>query len=59
MTKTNPDFGFAPQDYALATIVRRYGFYAALRYARNLGIAFEDTYFMCFGREPRKGGERV
>lgn len=59
MTETKLASDFVPQDYAFAAIVRRYGFYAALRYARNLGIAFEDTYFMCFGREPRKGGERI
>lgn len=39
-------------DRAFAIYVRRYGFSAAVRFARNLGISFHDCYFMCFGRLP-------
>lgn len=35
-------------------IVKRIGFNAAVRQARNLGISFEDCYQMAFGREVRE-----
>ena len=37
-----------------ARIVRRYGWMAALGFCKNLGIGFEDAYWMAFGKEPRK-----
>lgn len=36
-----------------AKLVRRQGWYVTIRQARNLGISFEDTYQMAFGRLPR------
>lgn len=40
-------------DSMFRAIVRKYGFWAALRFARNLGIGFHDCYFMVFGRLPQ------
>lgn len=37
-----------------AKLVRRHGFYATVRQAKNLGISFEDCYQMAFGRLPEK-----
>lgn len=39
-------------DTVFSTYVRQFGFYAAVRFARNLGISFHDCYFMAFGRLP-------
>ena len=36
-----------------AKLVRRQGFYATVRQARNLGISFDDAYQMAFGKLPR------
>ena len=33
---------------------KRYGLWAAVRQAKNLGISFEDAYIGFFSREPRK-----
>lgn len=41
-------------DRVFARQVALYGFWAALRFARNAGIAFEDAYFMAFGRLPNR-----
>lgn len=41
---------------------KRYGLWAAVRQAKNLGISFEDAYIGFFSREPRKlkgGNERA
>jgi hypothetical protein len=32
--------------------IKQMGWIAALKFCHNLGIAFEDCYFMCFGRLP-------
>ena len=40
-------------DTVFASYVRKYGFNAAVRFARNLGIGFHDCYFMAFGRLPK------
>jgi aminoglycoside/choline kinase family phosphotransferase len=37
-----------------ARIVRRYGWMAALKFCKNLGICMADVYVMAFGVEPRK-----
>jgi hypothetical protein len=42
------------QDRMMAKMFRLYGFWAALRFARNAGVAFEDTYFMVFGKLPTR-----
>lgn len=34
------------------SIVRKYGFSAAIRFARNLGIDFHTCYWMVFGKLP-------
>lgn len=41
-------------DRMLAKVVRYYGWYAGIKYCRNLGIRFEDTYFMVFGKLPHR-----
>lgn len=41
-------------DRAMFQLVVAMGFYAAVRYCKNLDISFEDTYYMCFGRMPTK-----
>lgn len=38
----------------LAEAVRRYGLPNALRHVRNLGISFDDCYWMMFGRFPTR-----
>lgn len=42
------------KDRMLATVIKKYGRRNALAFVRNLGISFEDCYFMMFGREARK-----
>lgn len=47
-----------PYDTMLQRIVHKYGLYCGLRYCKNLGISFEETYYMMFGKlpkEPRHG----
>lgn len=39
-------------DTVFAKYVRKYGFNAAVRMAKNLNIGFHDCYFMAFGRLP-------
>ncbi len=41
-------------DRMFREYVRRFGFSACVRMCKNLGIAFEDAYFMAFGRLPRE-----
>lgn len=41
-------------DRMFAKYVRMYGWNATIRYCQNLGISFEDCYFMAFGREARR-----
>ena len=38
----------------VAKLRKQMGDFMFPRYCRNLGIDFEDTYFMMFGRMPRK-----
>lgn len=42
------------KDRMLAKMIRQYGRANALAFCRNIGISFEDCYFMMFGREARK-----
>ncbi len=39
-------------DMVFSRYVKMYGFNAAVRMCKNLGIPFEDTYYMAFGRMP-------
>jgi len=36
-----------------AKLVKRQGFYATIRQAKNLGISFDDCYQMAFGKLPK------
>lgn len=40
-------------DRMMRKIVRMYGWHAALAFCRNVGISFEDCYYMVFGKEAR------
>ena len=42
-------------DTVLARLVKRIGFDAAIRFARNAGISFEDTYYNVFEKLPPEG----
>jgi len=41
----------------LAKTIHRMGQWAALRHCRNIGIPFEDCYWMMFGRFPKGSRE--
>lgn len=41
-------------DRMMRRIVRMYGWKAALTFCRNVGISFEDCYYMVFGKEATK-----
>lgn len=45
---------FEANDYMMRKVIKKYGIYAALRFCKNLGIEFEETYYMMFGRLPTK-----
>jgi len=40
-------------DSVFSAYVRKFGWYAAVRFARNHGVNFYDVYFMAFGRLPQ------
>ena len=43
-----------PSTQKLVTKLRRQmGDHAFVRFARNLGLSFEETYFLIFGVEPK------
>ncbi len=41
-------------NHLISLYLRQWGTYAFARYCFNLGIEFEDAYFMIFGKEPRQ-----
>lgn len=38
----------------MSQAIKRYGQWAGVRFLRNRGVAFEDTYAAVFGRRPRR-----
>lgn len=39
---------------APAKMLKQIGLYAFVRYCRNIGLEFEDAYFLVFGKYPTK-----
>lgn len=43
-----------PTSSTVSKLRKQYGDYAFVRYCRNIGMSFEETYFEMFGKMPAR-----